>query len=225
MVERPHPESPHASASESPLEGPAEGRVEGPVKSPIDRAPKLMRRSTLLRIAAMTAPMALPAVLAGCGMFGSKPPPPVALPPSPPPPPPPPPTQVRAQPVPLSGTISAAADLNPSATQRPSPLVMRIYELRSDAAFSRADFIALYQSEQATIGADLVLKDEFMLTPGESRAYQRTLSIETRYLAVFGAYRNVERAVWRAITAVPPGKSLKLAIRAESQALSLTLQP
>ncbi|MBL8345419.1 MAG: type VI secretion system lipoprotein TssJ [Rubrivivax sp.] len=172
----------------------------------------------------MTAPMALPAVLAGCGMFGSKPPPPVAVPP-PPPPPPPPPTQVRAQPVPLSGTISAAADLNPSATQRPSPLVMRIYELRSDAAFSRADFIALYQSEQATIGADLVLKDEFMLTPGESRAYQRTLSIETRYLAVFGAYRNVERAVWRAIVPVPPGKALKLAIRAESQALSLTLQP
>lgn len=181
-----------------------------------------MRRSTLWRIASLALPGAAPALVAGCGMFGSKPPPPVAL---PPPPPPPPPTQVRPQPVPLSGTVSAAADLNPSATQRPSPLVLRIYELRSDTAFSKADFIALYQAEQATLGADLVLKDEFVLTPGESRAYQRTLSIETRYLAVFGAYRNVERAVWRAITAVPPGKTLKLAIRAESQALSLTLQP
>ena len=154
-------------------------------------------------------------------MFGSKPPP--AIPP--PPPPPPPPTQVRPQPVPVSGTISAAGDLNPSATQRPSPLVLRIYELRSDTAFTKADFIALYQSEQATIGADLVLKDEFMLQPGESREYQRTLSIETRWVAVFGAYRNVERAVWRAIAAVPAGKTLKLAIRAESQALSLTLAP
>lgn len=125
----------------------------------------------------------------------------------------------------MSGTISAAPDLNPSVTQRPSPLVLRIYELRSDTAFTKADFIALYQSEQATIGADLVLKDEFMLQPGESRPYQRTLSIETRWLAVFGAYRNVERAVWRAIVAVPPGKTLKLAIRAESQALSLTLAP
>jgi len=208
MVERPISESPPESCVESPSGG----------------SPKLLRRSALLRLASLPVPMALPAVFAGCGMFGSKPPPPVALPP-PPPPPPPPPTQVRAQPVPLTGTVSAAADLNPSATQRPSPLVIRIYELRSDTAFSRADFIALYQSEQATIGADLVLKDEFMLTPGESRAYQRTLSIETRYLAVFGAYRNVERAVWRAITPVPPGKALKLAIRAESQALSLTLQP
>lgn len=201
------PESAAARRAESPCAGPP----------PI-------RRAALLRLMVLAAPMVLPAVLAGCGMFGSKPPPPVALPP-PPPPPPPPPTQVRAQPVPLTGTVSAAADLNPSATQRPSPLVMRIYELRSDTAFSRADFIALYQAEQATIGADLVLKDEFMLTPGESRAYQRTLSIETRYLAVFGAYRNVERAVWRAIVPVPPGKALRLAIRAESQALSLTLQP
>ncbi|MBI5718665.1 MAG: type VI secretion system lipoprotein TssJ [Burkholderiales bacterium] len=206
MVERPTPESP----SERSFKG-------------LPHAPGAPRRSALLRLASLTVPLVVPAAFAGCGMFGSKPPA-VALPP-PPPPPPPPPTQVRAQPVPLSGTVSASADLNPSATQRPSPLVLRIYELRSDTAFGKADFIALYQSEQSTIGADLVLKDEFMLMPGESRPYQRTLSIETRYLAVFGAYRNIERAVWRAIAAVPPGKSLKLAIRAESQALSLTLQP
>jgi type VI secretion system protein VasD len=194
----------------------------------VERPPsKAERRGALLRLAATVSPLAvpagLPALLAGCGMFGSKPPPAPALPP--PPPPPPPPTQVRPQPVPVSGTISAAADLNPSATQRPSPLVLRIYELRSDTAFTKADFIALYQNEQGTIGPDLVLKDEFMVQPGESRPYQRTLSIETRWLAVFGAYRNVERAVWRAIAAVPSGKQLELAIRADSQALSLTLQP
>lgn len=184
--------------------------------------PQASRRFALLRLATLT----LPAVLAGCGMFGRKPPaaPPPPAPP-PPAPPPPPPTQVRPQPVPVAGTISAAADLNPSATQRPSPLVLRIYELRSDTAFSKADFIALYQSEQAAIGADLVLKDEFVVQPGETRPYQRTLSIETRWLAIFGAYRNVERAVWRAIVPVPAGKTLRLAIRADSQALSLTLQP
>lgn len=211
MVERLTPDRhPGPSAEGGPV------RSEGPTE--------VMRRSALWRLAALAVPAAAPALLGGCGLFGSKPPPPVALPP-PPPPPPPPPTQVRAQPVPVSGTVSAAADLNPSATQRPSPLVVRVYELRSDTAFSKADFIALYQAEQATIGADLVLKDEFVLVPGESRAYQRTLSIETRYLAVFGAYRNVERAVWRVIAPVPQGKALKLAIRAESQALSLTLQP
>ncbi len=217
MVERPTPDRP----AERPLD-PRADRGDRAGETRRDSTPALMRRPALWRIASLALPAA--ALVAGCGMFGSKPPPPVVVPP-PPPPPPPPPTQVRPQPVPLLGTISAAADLNPSATQRPSPLVLRIYELRSDTAFSKADFIALYQAEQATLGADLVLKDEFVLTPGESRAYQRTLSIETRYLAVFGAYRNVERAVWRAIAAVPPGRTLKLAIRAESQALSMTLQP
>jgi type VI secretion system protein VasD len=183
------------------------------------------RRFALLQLAGLSLPLGLTSAVSGCGMFGSKPPPPMPALPPPPPPPPPPPTQVRAQPVPVKGTITAAADLNPSATQRPSPLVLRIYELRSDTAFSKADFIALYQSEQATIGPDLVLKDEFVVAPGEKRPYERTLSIETRWLAVFGAYRNVERAVWRAITPVPPGKQLQLTIRADSQALSLSLQP
>lgn len=162
--------------------------------------------------------------LGACSMwpFGRKPPPappPVAMPPPPPPPPPPP------EPVPTSGTISAAADLNPSVSNRPSPLIVRLYELRSDAAFNKADFIALYQGDQATLGGDLVAKDEMMIQPGESRPYQRKLAVETRYVAVFAAYRDIERAVWRAIAPVPAGKSLSLAVRAERQALSLRLRP
>lgn len=221
MVERPVSESLPASLARAATPA-AHGTAPAALDStgPTHELRSRQRRHALAHVAAL----ALPAWLGGCGMLGSKPPPAVQIPP-PPPPPPPPPTQVRPQPVPVKGTITAAADLNPSATQRPSPLVMRIYELRSDAAFSKADFIALYQSEQATIGPDLVLKDEFVVSPGENRPYERTLSIETRYLAVFGAYRNVERAVWRAITAVPPGKALTLAIRADSQALTLTLQP
>lgn len=221
MVERPVSESLQASTARATTPSargaaPAAIAAVQPAEVPLSRP----RRHALVRVAALT----LPAMLGACGLFGGKPPPVVQIPP-PPPPPPPPPTQVRPQPVPVKGSISAAADLNPSATQRPSPLVLRIYELRSDTAFSKADFIALYQAEQATVGPDLVLKDEFVVSPGENRPYERTLSIETRYLAVFGAYRNVERAVWRAITAVPPGKALKLAIRADSQALTLTLQP
>jgi type VI secretion system protein VasD len=132
---------------------------------------------------------------------------------------------VPAGPPTAIGTVSAAADLNPSASNRPSPLALRVYELRADGAFIKADFISLYQGEQGVIGADLVAKDELMLMPGESRNYGRTLNAETKFIAVFGAYRNVERAVWRAIAPVPPGRTLKLAIRAESQALSVSLQP
>ena len=80
----------------------------------------------------------------------------------------------------VSGSISAAADLNPSVSQRPSPLQLRIYELRTAAAFNQADFVALYQSDTATLGADLVAREELMLQPGKPHK----LTIRAEALAV-----------------------------------------
>ena len=125
----------------------------------------------------------------------------------------------------VNGSIEAATGLNPSVTQRPSPLMIRIYELKSAAAFNQADFMSLYQSDQVTLGADLLAKEEMMLQPGESRQYTKKLSAETRFVGIFGAYRNLEQATWRSIAAVQPGQSQKIAIRAEPLAVSATVSP
>lgn len=125
----------------------------------------------------------------------------------------------------LNGTLSAASNLNLSVSQRPSPLVVRLYELRSPTAFAKADFTALHQADVATLGSDLVLRDELLLQPGESRPWQRTLSPETRFIGVFGVYRDVERAVWRASAAVTVGRTQKIVLRAEGLAVSLQIQP
>lgn len=135
------------------------------------------------------------------------------------------PAPVVVAPTVLSGTVSAAALLNLSVSQRPSPLVVRLYELRSAAAFAKADFTALHQSDVATLGSELVLRDEFLLQPGESRPFQRTLAAETRFIGVFGVYRDIERAAWRASAAVQPGRTHSLVLRAEALALTLTVQP
>ena len=60
----------------------------------------------------------------------------------------------------LAGSIQASADLNPSVSQRPSPLLLRVYELKTAAGFNQADFMALYQSDTATLGADMVSREE-----------------------------------------------------------------
>ena len=39
-------------------------------------------------------------------------------------------------------TIAASTDANPDATGRPSPVVLRVYQLKGDGAFSRAEFFA-----------------------------------------------------------------------------------
>ena len=80
------------------------------------------------------------------------------------PPPPPKPTLVK-------GTLKASAGLNPSVTGRASPLQVRVYELKAPAAFNSADFMSLYQGDQAALGADMLSREEMTLQPNESRPF------------------------------------------------------
>lgn len=125
----------------------------------------------------------------------------------------------------VSGAIQANVQLNPSVTNRPSPVLLRIYELKSATVFNSADFMALFQGDQATLAADLVSREEMMLQPGEQRPYNKTLAPETRFIAVMAAYRNLERATWRQAVAVLPGREQVLQIRADTLAVSVTVQP
>ncbi len=130
-----------------------------------------------------------------------------------------------ATPTSVSGNLVAAATLNPSVTQRPSPLRLRVYELKSDTAFKQADFMALYQADQATLGAELVARDELTVQPGESRVYARTLAAETRFLGVLAAYRDLEHAVWRSVVAVVPARAQQFHIHADTLAVTARVQP
>ena len=125
----------------------------------------------------------------------------------------------------LQGNIVAAVGLNPSINDRPSPLLLRIYELRSPTAFNQADFMSLYQSDQTTLAADLVMREEVMLQPGETRLFNKLLAPETRFIGVIAVYRNLERATWRAVVPVALNKTQQLTVRAESLALSATIAP
>lgn len=130
-----------------------------------------------------------------------------------------------AKPARVSGSLQAAADLNPSVSRRPSPLRVLLYELKSAAAFGKADFMSLYQSDQAALGSEFVARDEIVLQPGESRRYARTLAPETRFIGVLAVYRDLEHATWRAVAPVQPGRAQQILVRADSLAISLRLEP
>lgn len=133
-----------------------------------------------------------------------------------PPPPKPIPTSV-------SGHIVAAAALNPSVSQRPSPLVLRLYELRSATAFNQAEFMALYQADQATLGADLVSREEVLLQPGEIRPMGKPLAADTRFIGVVAVYRDLERSRWRAIVPIKLNQANPLTIHADALAVSASV--
>jgi type VI secretion system protein VasD len=121
-------------------------------------------------------------------------------------PPPPPPTAVKI-------SVAVLASANPDSSGRPSPVLVRVYELKSTAAFDSADFFTLYGKDQATLGADLNAKSEFLLRPGENRSLEQTVQPGTKFIGVVAAYRDIERSRWRATAPVPPNRTTPLAVK------------
>ncbi|MAR92481.1 MAG: type VI secretion system lipoprotein TssJ [Pseudomonadota bacterium] len=101
--------------------------------------------------------------------------------------------------------LVAGGDVNPDDSGRPSPVVVRILELKSPAVFETADFFALYQDPEQTLGADLVALEEVEFKPGDVRDFKLGLQPESGYVAIMAAYRRLEQANWRLVLPLRSG--------------------
>jgi len=99
-------------------------------------------------------------------------------------------------------TMTAAADTNPDAGGRPSPVVVRVYQLNADGAFTSADFFALFDDEQKVLGPQLVNRAEFTMSPAEQRTIELTVAPETRFVGAIAAFRDIRNAQWRVLVPV-----------------------
>ena len=108
-------------------------------------------------------------------------------------------------------TISTTADINPDANNRPSPIVVRIYQLKADAAFKDVDFFALFDDDKKALGPELISRDEFVLGPAERRTIDVTVAAETRFVGAVAAFRDLRNAQWRALLPAPR-KGLTMAV-------------
>ena len=107
---------------------------------------------------------------------------------------------------PVSINLVASSDANPDARGRASPLTVRVYVLKAPGPFEGADFFSLYDKDQATLGAEMVKREELLLKPGESRKLEFTLEPDAKNIAVLAAYRDLERARWRDLKPLEVGK-------------------
>lgn len=142
------------------------------------------RRRWLLSASGMAAVAALP----GCSMF-------------------------KSGPATLNATVVAAAQVNPDARRRPSPVVVRVFELKAPTLFEQADFVSLFEKDQAVLAAELVSREEFVLRPGETKPLTKPLAPETKFIGVMAAFRELERARWRAVVPIVAGKKNVLEIK------------
>ena len=120
---------------------------------------------------------------------------------------PPPPKPITT---PVAMTLVAADDANPDARGRASPLTVRVYTLKTSGAFEAADFFSLFEKDQATLGAEMVQREELLLRPGDSKKLEMTLPADIKAIGLMGAYRDLDRARWREVKVVEPGKPLVL---------------
>ncbi len=149
--------------------------------------------------------------------------------------------QVQAQdakePTKLVLNIEAAAGVNPDTSLRPSPIKVRIYELKDPASFSEADYFSLDSTDKIVLAADMLTRDEFILRPGESRSIERKSKPQTTAIGVLAGYRDLPNSTWRFVfklkeapdaswmRALIPANRTELRIELQPQGISLTEKP
>jgi len=68
----------------------------------------------------------------------------------------------------------------------------------------------------------VIVRDELVVQPGETKAINRLLSPETQAAGVMAAFREVERARWRGLVSVVPGKDNTVTINLDDVAVRVS---
>jgi type VI secretion system protein VasD len=163
-----------------------------------------------IRLGRTLTGLLIAAILASLAACGSKPPKEIKPPPAPPAPPP----QLRVN-------VAAASNANRGPAGQALPIVVRLYELKAQGAFSGADFFSLYDRESETLGGELIAREELTLAPGQAAKIDKPLNPEARYLGVLGAYRDIDRASWRSLVPLISGKDNNLDIAVGATAIGV----
>jgi type VI secretion system protein VasD len=126
------------------------------------------------------------AILTGCGLSGAWKP-----------------GERQELPVPLEITLGAAERVNPNIEGRPSPIVVRVFELANDKRFLSADYFELMGQDGTPLGEEMLVSEEYILLPGEVRVVRKRAAANSRFLGIVAGYRDLVGSTWRAIAPLP----------------------
>lgn len=150
-------------------------------------------------------PVSVAFVLSGCFLFSSGPP--------------------KSTPTMIEVTLATAADVNPDARNRPSPIMVRFYELKSLTAFQAADFFSIFDRDKDILASELTARDEFSLAPNDRQGFSREPKAETKFIGVIAAFRDIDRAVWRASYEIPLNRATAVNVRLDARRITILAEP
>ena len=100
--------------------------------------------------------------------------------------------------------LTGSDQLNPDLNGRPSPIVVRLFELKHPVTFENADFFSLYERAKESLAPDLVSSEELELRPGETLSLKLSVEEGSRYVGILAAYRDLPETKWRFTVQVTP---------------------
>ncbi|MCF6236910.1 MAG: type VI secretion system lipoprotein TssJ [Gammaproteobacteria bacterium] len=103
----------------------------------------------------------------------------------------------------FTGHLIVAPNANPDHQGRPSPIIVKIYQLKEVSAFQESDFFSLFDEGRAILSGDLISVEERELQPGISYDYTADVDPATTYIAMIAAFRDIEKARWRVVVKLP----------------------
>ncbi len=121
----------------------------------------------------------------------------------------------------LDLTAIGGADQNKDAAGQPTSVAIRLYQLASSGTFATADVFALTERETATLGADDLGSEMFVLSPGEHHVIQHPLKPGANYLGAVALFRLIDRATWRGIVPLAPHGTTKVLLTTAGIKLTL----
>jgi len=129
--------------------------------------------------------------------------------------PPPPPAVVQL-------SVVAALDINPDASRRPTPVLVRVFQLISPNKFERADFFQMADNEQAALGSDALGKYGIIISPGQTRHLTINMKHDATVLGVAASFRDIDKARWRGDIAVPSTGTVAVTVAIHGLTLNVT---
>ena len=117
--------------------------------------------------------------------------------------------------------VASQPNVNPDYAGRPSPVIVKMYEMRNELAFKQGDSQMLFERPMQALGADLIAADELVFIPGEAKKISYQPSPYTHFVGLVAGFRQMERAQWRVIRAISPQDTTKIGIELNDASMIL----
>lgn len=108
------------------------------------------------------------------------------------------------EPMHLELMFVSSKDMNPNAKGRPSPVAIKIFELKSTTPFEEADYFSLQTEAKAVLGDDLLSTlGSFVIRPGGRKELRKPATPGATALGFIAGYRDLSGATWQALHPLP----------------------